>query len=272
MRSKAAIFVISYNRVSVLKESLESYLRFVDSKDIYIIDKGSDYQPLLEYYEALRANGVNIIYSNPLIGGPDALNEISDVIDKFKDGYTHYAVTDPDISLATADPGALDVYIHFLELFPSVEIAGPMLGIIDIPKEYPARAWCWKRHVDQFWHKIPKTLAHRGRNIHYQFALIDTSFGVVRSSTRFRRLLKGVRVYQPYEAQHLDWYITESNMPEDQRHYMLTSNQNVAHWGGPWYQSPPTHEVLDGHERDIYIVERKESGEYGIKLVTLDEC
>jgi len=249
------LFILSYNRLTALKRSVCSYLNFVDYSDIVILDKGSCYGPLLEYYLELEQAGAKIIYSTPL-EKKDSLNDIAIEVEKHQRNhdFDYYIVTDPDISMEEADSDTLELYIHFLEQFHDVEIVGPMLRIIDIPKDYPAREWCWKRHADQFWRKMPETIHWRNKKIHYQHALIDTTFGLVRSATRYKRLLNGIRVYKPYEALHLDWYVTESTMTEDQKLYMEKSNPTVAHWSGPWYTSPPKDQLV-GEERDIWIVD-----------------
>lgn len=266
---KIPLFILSYNRLTALKRSVHSYLNFVDSSDIVILDKGSCYKPLLEYYLELEQAGAKIIYSTPL-ERKDSLNDIAIEIEKHKHNhdFDYYIVTDPDISLEATDPDAIALYIYFLEQFPTVDIVGPMLRIIDIPKDYPAREWCWKRHADQFWRKIPETIEWKNKKIHYQYALIDTTFGLVRSTTPYKRLLNGVRVYKPYEALHLDWYLTESNLTEDQRLYMEKSNPNVAHWSGPWYASPPT-DCLIGEERDIWIVDNIPGNDPAVKKYRL---
>ena len=56
-RMRIPIFVISFNRFEALRRSIESYLRFVEYEDLVIVDRGSTYRPLHEYYRVLRANG-----------------------------------------------------------------------------------------------------------------------------------------------------------------------------------------------------------------------
>lgn len=40
---------------------------------------------------------MHVIYSVPMIGRPGGLNDLHLEIDKYKDNYDYYAVTDPDI-------------------------------------------------------------------------------------------------------------------------------------------------------------------------------
>lgn len=263
------IFIISFNRLTVLRKSIESYVRFVDYSDLIIIDKGSFYTPLINYYLELENKGVKIIYSTPL-EKVDSLSDVSYEIEKYKKerSFDYYVVTDPDISMEETNLDVLELYSYFLDQMPDIEIVGPMLRIIDIPEDYPAREWCWKKHAQRFWHQIPKVINWKNKKIYYQFSPIDTTFGMVRAVTTYRRLLNGVRVYLPYEAVHLDWYITDETMTEDQLFYLVTSNQEVAHWCGSWYKSPPSESLCD-QEREIFIVEKNTQDELSVKKYKL---
>ena len=249
------LFIISFNRLEVLKESMSHFKRIFAATNIYIIDKGSDYQPLIEYYKELHQDGTHVILSDPMIGGPDGpggLNDLHKEIDKYKNKFDYYAVTDPDIALEGCDEDILTVYANFLELYPDIDIVGPMLKIDDIPEGYPAREWCYRRHVDQFWSKKPEKIAFNNKDIYFQKAKIDSTFGLLRSTKSFTRLLDGIRVYNPYEAKHLDWYIIPDDMTPDQKNYMDKSNKLISNWGAKHYKSSPLHPILTKEERLIY--------------------
>jgi hypothetical protein len=68
-----------------------------------------------------------------------------------------------------------------------------------------------------------------GSPIAYQVAPIDTTFALHRAGEHFRRLKTGLRVYEPYEALHLDWYVcTAPN--SDAEVYAKTSHPQISHW------------------------------------------
>ena len=249
------LFIISYNRLEVLKESLTYFKKVFACQNIYLIDKGSDYRPLIDYYNELVKEGMHIIYSNPMISGPDGpggLNDLHIEINKYKDKYDYYAVTDPDISLEGFDEDILNVYAQLLDHHPEIDIVGPMLKIDDIPEKYPPREWCFKRHVEQFWHKKPEKIELNNKDIYFQKAKIDSTFGLMRATTSFVRLLDGIRVYAPYEAKHLDWYILPTAITKDQQHYMDNSNPLISNWGAKQYKKTPLHPILTKKERLIY--------------------
>jgi hypothetical protein len=225
------------------------------NENIFLIDKGSDYPPLRDYYNELEKEGIHIIYSNPMVGGPDGpggLNDLHIEIDQYKGKFDYYAVTDPDISLEGCDEDILDIYAQLLERYSEIDIVGPMLKIDDIPEEYPPREWCFRRHVDQFWSKKPEKIELNKKDVYFQKAKIDSTFGLLRSTKSYVRLLDGIRVYTPYEAKHLDWYILPTAITEDQQHYMDNSNELISNWGAKQYKKKPLHPILTKKERLIY--------------------
>ncbi len=249
------LFIISYNRLEVLKESMSHFKKIFSQENIFLIDKGSDYPPLIDYYNKLEKEGMHIIYSDPMIAGPDGpggLNDLHIEIDKYKDKFDYYAVTDPDISLEGCDDDILNIYSQLLDRYAEIDIVGPMLKIDDIPKEYPPREWCFRRHVDQFWSKKPEKVELNKKDVYFQKAKIDSTFGLLRSSKSFVRLLDGIRVYTPYEAKHLDWYILPTAITKDQQHYMDNSNELISNWGAKQYKKTPLHPILTKKERLIY--------------------
>ncbi|MGC1496350.1 MAG: hypothetical protein WA790_11120 [Sulfitobacter sp.] len=127
--------------------------------------------------------------------------------------------------MSRAHPDALDVYQELLNIFPQAECVGPMLSISDIPNDYPLFNRVMNRHISQFWDKIPLWIETLQGEIAYQYAAIDTTFAVHRAGSHFRRMKAGIRVYEPYEAKHLDWYLT--GISGD---YHNSSSEKISHW------------------------------------------
>jgi len=236
MSSPIPIFIISCNRLSVLRESIDSFKKYISTPLQFIIhDNCSTYVPLLEYFEQLEREGVLIYHSGINVNNCDQLNNISSTINDWYSKYDapFYIVTDPDIALIPPCDDILELYSYILDTNPSIDVVGPMLRIDDIPDYYPLKSEVVKRHTEQFWHKEPSFLLWKDQNIGFQEALIDTTFGMYRKGYHFHRLSKGLRIYQPYWACHLDWYIDPNNMTEDQIYYLNHASE-VSHWGGVW--------------------------------------
>jgi hypothetical protein len=87
------------------------------------------------------------------------------------------------------------------------------------------------RHIEQFWRHLPTfTETSFGRTA-VLAAPVDTTFALHRAGEPFRRLKSGLRVYEPFEALHLDWYYDPSD--ELTRMYAETANRSVSHWNNP---------------------------------------
>lgn len=258
--SNIPLYIISFNRVGVLQETIASVVEVIGIENIIIIDNDSDYPPLMELYTSLELQGAKVI-KNKKLRTPEDLNSIAPIIEAENAirQCDYYIVSDPDISLKGVPQDFLTVYKHFLDAFKEVQVVGPMLRITDIPIEYPTREYVWRKHANQFWKKEPLAIEINRKKVHYQFARIDTTFGMLRSETVFKRMLKGVRVYEPYDASHLDWYIDPNQLSDDQQYYLeKTRRSNISHWGGRYLQGGIIDEVLKSKERTINIVENGE--------------
>lgn len=229
------IFIISCNRLKTLKESIESYKKIGSNITFVIHDNNSTYPPLLDYLRTLENQGIKVYYHRKNVTRENQLNLVKNSIDDWFKHHTapYYVVTDPDIALCDESEGILELYAHILDTMPHIEVVGPMLRIDDLPDFYPLKQKAIKKHFEQFWHKTPLKMQWNNKTIHYQHAPIDTTFGMYRKEFTFQRLCNGIRTYDPYWAQHLDWYIDPNNMSEDQIYYMQQASR-VSHWGGAW--------------------------------------
>lgn len=223
------VFLISFNRGDMLKAVIEGYRRQTMDVEIVIHDNGSDDTATMAILDELAQQGVKVYRGNK-IHSPDELNNVHNTIDSYFSSWAEpqrYAVSDCDIDISDAPENMLEVFDKLLDCFPRVDCVGPMLKIDDIPEKYPLRSHVLNRHIEQFWKHDPQIvdLDHR-RKIAVQFAKIDTTLAVHRASMPFKRMRDGIRVYPPYEARHLDWYITAHSNDV----YMRSSNETISHW------------------------------------------
>jgi glycosyltransferase involved in cell wall biosynthesis len=226
-KSAIPIFVISYNRGHYLERVIQSYRAQDIETEIVIHDNGSSDAATLEILSDLSAD--LRVYRYGPISTPEQLNGVDASVCRFRDetGYSGpYVVTDCDVDLSDAPPDALRTYMALLDAFPEVECVGPMLRISDIPKSYPLFNRVMLRHISQFWGRQPEWVQIDGKRLAYLEHRIDTTFAVHRAGSSFRRLKDGLRVYHPYEARHLDWYVSE----DDLTNYRQTSSPAISHW------------------------------------------
>lgn len=222
------IFIIVHDRITVLKESIESYRQIAQDVQIVLHDVASTYQPCLEYLDEERANGTPVYRS-------EVNNHLSvmDTVESYLKEHPmckYYVITDPDIALDNVNANIMDFYIYLLEKFN--RIVGPMLRIDDIPDYYPKKEAVIQRHTSQFWGHTPSEVKYEGDKFKILLCPIDTTFQLRKSTDLSRKFPRrdGIRCYSPYAAKHLDWYINPNDMAEDQRYYSEHASR-VAHWG-----------------------------------------
>ncbi len=226
--ARLPVFIISYNRGLCLRRAVDSYRRLSRNIKIIIHDNGSTDPGTIAILEELNKEG-GIVVRRGAIHTPDELNNVNETIQEYFDDWaepSRYVVTDCDIDLSIASSDALDVYDEILDRYTGVECVGPMLRIHDIPKSYPLYSRVMNRHVEQFWHREPEWVETPYGAVASIECDIDTTFALHRANEPFRRLKKARRVYHPFEAHHMDWYLTDAYRTS----YFETSSAAISHW------------------------------------------
>lgn len=225
------VFLISFNRGSMLCKVITGLRTLATPVSIIVHDNGSSDPLTLDILDQLEASGVTVYRYGP-IEHADELNRVNESVLRYFESWNEpcaYVVSDCDVDIAVAASDVLRVYAGLLNRFRQAECVGPMLRVRDIPLFYPLRNHVLNRHIDQFWKHEPILSAQDGRPFAYQHALIDTTFAMHRAGEAFRRLKSGVRVYEPFEALHLDWYLAADKGPDDLV-YAKTSHPGISHW------------------------------------------
>jgi hypothetical protein len=226
-----------------------------DEVVIIVHDNGSDDPATLAALDRLESTGVAVV-RGPAISSADDLNLVDRTVQAYFASHSpdRYIVSDCDIDIGVADPRALAIYSELLDRFPEVECVGPMLRIRDVPSSYPLFNRLMNRHIAQFWRHRPSWVETAMGRIAYQAAPIDTTLALHRADAPFARLRKGVRVYEPFEALHLDWYLRPGEMLE----YWCSSNAAISHWNNAAEQSRYASEALE--YSSYYWVGRGDNG------------
>jgi len=227
------IFIISCDRLEILKQSIQSYHDCIKTPfEIIIIDFGSTYGPTLEYLKNLEHGKVKVHWKGKVVRSRHFNVHVDEAIQNyFRDHpMSNYVVTDPDIALDNVDGDILDVYTYLLEKEPEILIVGPMLRINDIPDCYPKKneTFYYERMFNPPNIKI-KTIQYKSKAIKYIFAKIDTTFAMNRMGTHWRRYRIAIRVLPPYAARHLEWYLDPKNLTPDQKYYMKHASRQITH-------------------------------------------
>lgn len=260
------VFVISFNRNEWLSRCIAACRRLVTPVDIVVHDNGSDDPATVRCLDLLEAEGIAVVRRGK-IRDPAELNQINDTIGSYfaPRAPAPYVVTDCDIDISVALPNALEIYHELLDQFPEAACVGPMIRIRDLPRYYPLFAHAMNRHIEQFWHRRPEWVGTRSGEIAMQRAPIDTTFALHRAGEPFFRLREGIRVYEPYEARHLDWYLSEAELRAQP--YFSTSCNWIAHWSNREQFLVRQQESLR-YDRFIYV-ERDADGQLREKTFLL---
>ena len=203
--SNVPIFIISFNRLSYIKQMISSLER-MGKKNIYIVDNNSTYLPLLDYYKTLP---YKIFYM------PENMGHMvfwkSSLFDQFRKDF--YIVTDPDVEpLEECPADFVERFFEILKKNPFVKKVGFSLKIDDLP----CRNALSKRIVS--WEK--KYYRNYKKSFDAYYAPIDTTFALyVPDSISTHRFGEAFRTAYPYQARHLPWYKDPSEVTDEDRYY-----------------------------------------------------
>lgn len=227
-RRPTPVFFISFNRGAMLRQCIDSVRALTRPVDVIVHDNGSTDASTLAELERLSVAGARVVRAKP-IATPEELDGVDSTVSAYFSNWSEpvqYAVSDCDIDMSIADPCALDVYGELLNKYEAIECVGPMLRIQDVPPDYPLFNRLMNRHIRQFWRKKPRIEPLSSGQVALIEAPIDTSMALHRAGEPFRRLKRGIRVYEPFEARHLDWYPAQPG----EKSYRATSSGNISHW------------------------------------------
>lgn len=220
------IFLISFDRGRQLRRAIAGVRRLEAPTEIVIHDNGSTDPEALRVLSELEDEGIRVFRHSP-IATPEELDRVNDSVERYFADWGEpgrYVVSDCDIDMSVADPRALEVYDELLNRFPHLECVGPMLRIRDISPDYPLFNRAMNRHIEQFWRHRPRFEEISFGPVAVLATGIDTTFALHRAGDPFRRLKNGFRVYEPFEALHLDWYQIDDDSYTDK------SNSQISHW------------------------------------------
>lgn len=214
------IYLISFNRLSFLKQSVE-WLRKYGYTNINIIDNNSDYPPLLEYLSScackvirMKKNyGHEVMYKHPRFF--------------FIRNFTFFVLSDPDLTPVSECPANF-VELFFMKMceYPQYPKVGFSLKLDDLPDEYYLKDEVLKWET-RFYDKILEN-----KDVILYDSRIDTTFAV-NAPLIFRSITKkfsGIRTGFPYQVRHLPWY---GEKPSEELNYYLKSiRKDVSNWNG----------------------------------------
>lgn len=232
-----SIFVMTRDRMSSLDKTLKSYWDTIKTPyEIIILDHNSTFPPMKEYLNQLTATRNVSVHQLTHEVWTDALEEANQLIQRYLEQHPRvlfYAYTDPDVAFLRTAPDVLLFYAGLLMSCPEYEVVGPGLQISDIPSQFSKTTSnnesVFQRH-SKFWKDVPNMATWNGIGYHIANHPIDTTFGMYRRNTQFKRgTFPSLRAYAPYAAVHVDWYDDSQNLPADKIYYSKRQS-GVNNW------------------------------------------
>jgi len=231
---KIPIFIIVHNHLEILKRSLSSYEKFIDNQKQFVFhNTNSQYQPCLDFLKEREAQG-DLVYHTNTNHHLSVMNTIRQYLSDNPD-IEYYILTDPDIELNNAKGNLVETFIYLLNKY-NVYSVGPSLKIDDIPGHYPKKQLVFERHIR--FHESPRIKENfEDQDFEITRAAIDTTFQLIRSSCTDEAFPHEhcLRVFEPYDARHLDWYIDPNNMTDCQKFYSDNAT-SISHWNNPKFK------------------------------------
>lgn len=210
------IFIISFNRLSYLREQINNFEKH-GLFNLIIIDNGSTYPPLLDYYKSIP---YKVIYNNANDGHLVFWKNSS--YSMYRQNF--YIVTDPDILLIPECPNDfINELITTLRKYRFANKVGLSLKIDDIPNDTVFGNDVIKWESDYYKVKLKE------KPIYY--APIDTTFALyLPDSISRKNFYCALRLGFPYQAQHLPWYKKKDDITDEDIFY---SQQKTNGWWNP---------------------------------------
>lgn len=218
-------FVIARDRLTYVRRSCAAL--FDAGMDVYVVDHGTTYEPLLRWYDSSAAEATGVLevfrrgdeHPRSLWEWPTFRKVLGDVMP--------YVVTDPDVVPAPGCPRDWPTVLRdVLQRNPGWVKAGLSLRTSDLPARYAhaARVREWEAQHSAH-EQIPG----------WWTAGVDTTLAVYRplgEAPRFS-LHPALRSMKPYEALHLTWYEDSSAPTKESRWYAAHLPPLVSHWSDP---------------------------------------
>lgn len=221
------IIINNFNWLSTTKKLVEDLIR-LGYTDIHILDNGSTYPPLMDWYGQIE-NGLykNVTMHLIMRGnlGPRALWD-SGYINNFQH-LDWIAYTDSDIEL---NPNTPENFIEELINISSTTIGYNKVGLalsledLDLNNNYQNKIYHWET---KFWN-CP-CLSIIGKNIVFE-ADIDTTFSIIQPQSPFD--YKALRVSGDFTAKHKPWQADFDNMTEEEAYIMERLDSKYSTWKG----------------------------------------
>lgn len=211
------IFILAKDRCSCLKAMI-GRLENDGLKNLFIIDTGSTYPPMVEFLEKVK---YPIIRCEPLASHAPkyVLWDLKVVCQANQEGKP-FVYTDCDtIPDHDCPEDWLEHLYNMLAKYKGFEKAGMGLKLSDIPACYAHREQVMKHEARFYLDRLEP---------HVFESMIDTTMALYRPGTP--HTLHSIRTGGQYLCRHIPWYYDSNNLPEEERHYIANLHPKASMW------------------------------------------
>lgn len=214
-------------------QAMVDRLRLCDGVgDIFIMDCGSQYPPLLEWYKVAEATVVML----PNWGNHALWRWLREGAKMPQ--HTHYFMSDADLDLAEVPLDFLRVLQQGLTDHRDYLKAGLSLMVADLP-DTPYAKYVHSREAGYWRHPV---------GTRFFAADIDTTGVLYRAGSGWGGYGPSLRAAPPYVARHPLWYV-DPRLPDtwsdELKHYVSRANSQFSSWTG--HTSPDSRKYVAPH-------------------------
>lgn len=206
---KIPVIINNRNLLTWPKAMVKDLSKWEGIGDIYIVDNGSTYEPLLEWYATkpceVVALGENAGHQAPWLCG---------LVERL--GSPLYAVTDPDLDLSKTSRQTIVKCVEWLQMFPTVGKVGLSLRWDDVPPRSS-----YYTHVNTY--EANRQQGSRIVNAAKIDVAIDTTFAVYNVPKYF---IGGVSLLE--SARHIPWYFSDKERKADKEFSQYLASASAA--------------------------------------------
>lgn len=221
------LIIINFNQLTYLVNLINWWQWFYSSYPIHIIDNGSTYEPLKEFYGKKNLFDVTV-HQYAENKSTDNLTHFLHDNYLFLEEYEYYVISDPDIMpCPNVPPNFLEIFKHCIDRLGYNHV-GFCLKIDDLPD-----------HIDNkeeiifneggFWNQKEVVEYHGKKYIGYK-APIDTTFAMYKKSAGWEKPMppdKWSKSLRIFEAYHLMWYLSPTEMNPEMQNYFNTAKYRI---------------------------------------------
>lgn len=228
------IFIITHDRLEVLKTCFESMKKLSDKVEYQIIfvDNNSTYQPLINWLKEKDKEGYLVYWNNT----KNLFEGIQQGVNRwYKDNDSpYYVITDPDIEMICPED-ILEYYVHIFEKYQKAQVVAPLLRTDDIPNWYPAKDKVLRNIHNNYGKQQRFEIEWKNNKYKAIYAGVGCTFAMYRKGfvkkkdTSNKCPVISIRTEKPYYVKHLDWYLDPKKLTEDQKRYCNKSEIHT-HW------------------------------------------